>query len=69
MSCGVGQKCGSDPVLLWLQCRPAALALIPPLDWELAYAAGAALKRPEKKKGGGEQIQREERNTSSRGRS
>ena len=24
MSCGVGCKHGSDPVLLWLWCRPAA---------------------------------------------
>ena len=34
-----------DPVLLWLWCRPAAEALIGPLTWELAYAAGAATKR------------------------
>ena len=31
MSCGVGRRCGSDPVLLWLRCRPAAVALIRPL--------------------------------------
>ena len=24
----VGHKCGSDPTLLWLWCRPAAAALI-----------------------------------------
>jgi len=29
--------------VLW--CRPAAVALIRPLAWELLYAAGAALKR------------------------
>ena len=28
MICGVGHRCGSDPVLLWLWCRPAATALI-----------------------------------------
>ena len=37
----VGCRCGSDLVLLWLWCRWAAVALIPPL----VYAAGAALKR------------------------
>ena len=31
---------------------PAATAPILPLAWELPYAAGAALKRPEKKKKG-----------------
>ena len=45
MSCGVGCTCGSDPVLLWLQCRSAAAALIGPLDWELPYAVGVALKK------------------------
>ena len=41
-----------DPVLLWLWCRPAAVALIPPLTWEPPYATGAALKdkKTEKKK-------------------
>ena len=45
MSCGVGCSCGSDLELPWLWCRPAAKALILPLDWELRYAPGAALKR------------------------
>ena len=27
-----------DPVLPWLWCRPAAVAPIQPLAWELAYA-------------------------------
>ena len=44
MSCGVGCRGGSDLVLLWLWCRPAAAALIQPLAWELPYASGAALK-------------------------
>ena len=37
-----------DLALLWLWCRPAAVALIQPLAWELPCAAGSALK--EKKK-------------------
>ena len=44
MSCGVGQRHGSDPVLLWLWRRLSAVALIRPLTWELPYVAGAALK-------------------------
>ena len=51
MSCGVGLRSGLDPVLLWLWCRPVAKAPIRPLVWEPPYAAGAALKRPKKKKG------------------
>ena len=35
---------------LWLWCRPAATALLPPLAWELPCAAGAALKRQKTKK-------------------
>ena len=46
MSCG-GQ--GSNLALLWQWCRPAAVALIRPLDWEPPYAVGAALKRQKKK--------------------
>ena len=34
-----------DPVLLWLRCRLAAVALILPLAWELSYATGATLKK------------------------
>ena len=30
MSCGVGWRSGSDPLLLWLCCRPAAVAVIQP---------------------------------------
>ena len=50
MSCGVGHKCGSDPVFLWLCSRLAATALIQPLAWEPPYAAGVALKRQKNKK-------------------
>ena len=51
MSCGVGHRLSSDPALLWLWCRPAAVALIQPLAWEPPYAAGAALKKKAKKGG------------------
>ena len=49
MSCGVGHRCGSDPRLLWLWCRPVATALIQPLAWEPPYAAGAALEKAKPK--------------------
>ena len=50
MSSGVGHRCGSDLALLWLWCRPAAVATIPPLAWELPYAAPAVLKKNKKTK-------------------
>ena len=50
MSCGVSHRCGSDLVLLWLQCRPVATALIRPLTWELPYAVGVVLKTKTKTK-------------------
>ena len=40
-----------DLALLWLWCRPPAVALIQPLAWELLYAVGAALKARERKEG------------------
>ena len=43
-----GCRCGSDPALLWLWCRPAATAPIRPLAWEPPYAASAALKSKKK---------------------
>ena len=46
---GVGHRCGSDPVLLWLWPRPAATASIRLLAWETPYAIGAALKRKKKR--------------------
>jgi len=49
VSCGVGNRHGSDPVLLWLWCRPAATAPIRPLGWEPPYATGLALKDKKKK--------------------
>ena len=50
MSCGVGCRFVLDPLLLWLWCRLAAVALIRPLAWEPPYAAGVALKNQKKKK-------------------
>ena len=35
----------TDPTLLWLWCRPAAVAPIPHLAWELLRAAGVALEK------------------------
>ena len=35
MSCGVGQRHGSELALLWLWCRLPAVAPIRPLAWEL----------------------------------
>ena len=48
VSCSVGHRCNSDPMLLWLWCRLAATAPIQPLAWELPCAVGAALKRQTK---------------------
>ena len=50
VSSGLGHRCSLDPALLWLWCRLEAVALIQPLAWELPYAAGAALKKKERKK-------------------
>ena len=49
-SCGVGCRCGSDPVLLWLWSRLAAEALIRPLAWDLPFATGVALKIKKERK-------------------
>ena len=45
MSCGIGCRHGSDLVLLWLWCRPVAIAPIQPLARESPYAVGVALKQ------------------------
>ena len=50
MSCDVGCRCSSDPALLGLWHRPAAIAPIRPLAWEPPYATGAALKSKKKVK-------------------
>ena len=38
------------PALLWLWCRPAAVAPTGPIAWEPARAMGAALKKDKKTK-------------------
>ena len=48
VSCGVGCRRGSDPVLLWLWCRPVATSPIRPLAWEPPYAAEAAQEMAKK---------------------
>ena len=50
MSCGIGRRCGSDPVLLWLLCRPVATAPIRSLVWEPPYAVGVALEKAKRQK-------------------
>ena len=50
VSCGVGCRRGSDPMLLWLWCRPAATAPIQPIAWRPPYAAGAALEKAKRQK-------------------
>ena len=50
VSCSIGHRCSSNPILLWLWYRPAAVALIKPLVWDLPNAAGVALKKEKKKK-------------------
>ena len=42
VSCGVGCRRGSDPLLLWFWCRPVATAPIRPLAWESPCASGVA---------------------------
>ena len=42
-------RCGLDPALLWLWCRPAATALSRPLTWGPPHAAGAALEKAKNK--------------------
>ena len=39
-----------DPALLWLLCRPAAVAPVCSLAWELPCAVSVALKSKKKKK-------------------
>ena len=50
MSCGVGCRLSSDPLLLWLWCRLVATAPIGPLAWDPPYAVEAALEKAKKKK-------------------
>ena len=50
MNCGVGRRHGSDPALLSLWGRPAAVAPIRPLAWEPPYAIAGALKSKKKER-------------------
>ena len=50
MSCGIGYRCGLNPVLLWLWYRLMAIVLVRPLAWELPYAMGAALEKAKRQK-------------------
>ena len=50
MSCGVGLRHSSDPMLLWLWRRLVAIAPIRPLAGEPPYASDAALEKAKKKK-------------------
>ena len=50
MSCSVGCRHSSDPVLWWLWYRLVATAPIRPLAWEPPYAMGAALEKVKRKK-------------------
>ena len=53
MRCDVGRRRRSDPWLLWLWCRLAAVALIGPLAWELMQQVSP----PPKKKAQPESLQ------------
>ena len=44
MSYGVHRRCSLDLALLWLWCRPAAVASIRTLAWEPLEATCVALK-------------------------
>ena len=50
MSCGVGRRRSSDPVLMWLWYRPAATAPIQPLAREPPYATDVALEKAKRPK-------------------
>ena len=52
MSCGVGRRCGSDPMLLCLWYMLAAVAPIGPA-WEYPCASGLAPKRKKRVQGEG----------------
>ena len=49
MSCGVGDRCSSDPALLRLWHRPVATAPVRFLAWTPPYAAGVALEKTKDK--------------------
>ena len=45
MNCGIGRRRSSNPKLLWLWCRPLAIAPIWSQAWKPPYASGVPLKR------------------------
>ena len=47
---GIGCRRGSDPALLWLWHKLAAVAPTGPLAWEAPYTTGAGLRSKKKKK-------------------
>ena len=49
VSCGVGHRCGSGPVLLWPWHSLTATAPIQALAGEPPYAVGVALKNKKQK--------------------
>ena len=49
MSCAGACRHNSDPLLLWLWCRPSAIAPIGPLAWEPPYVLGCSPKKKKKK--------------------
>ena len=56
MSCAIGCRCGSTPVLLWLWCKPVAIALIQPPSMETSVCLGCGLKKTKKKKKNPKQV-------------
>ena len=50
VNCVVGHTCGSDPALLGIWYRLAAIAPISPMAWELPFAMSVALKKQKTKK-------------------
>ena len=50
VSCGVGHRCGSDPMLLWLWCRWVATALISTHSLRTSICPGNSPKKTKKKK-------------------
>ena len=50
MSCGVGFRCSSVLVLLWLWHRPAAVDPIKPLAWRSSTCCGCGPKKKKRKK-------------------
>ena len=67
MSCGVGRRCGLDPMWLWLWCRPVATVLIQPLAWEPPYAVGAASEMAKRQKTKQKQTKKPKNKTKKKG--